>query len=49
MHTADWPDEFDPRGKDIAVIGNGASAVQCLAKICSGRRLTHEITIQEHS
>ena len=27
-HTAEWPEAFDPRGKRIAVIGTGASAIQ---------------------
>ncbi|KAK0389844.1 hypothetical protein NLU13_3417 [Sarocladium strictum] len=36
IHTADWPRDFDFRGKDIAVIGNGASAVQCVAAMSQG-------------
>ncbi|SCN71165.1 related to monooxigenase [Fusarium fujikuroi] len=33
IHTADWQSGLDYRGKDIAVIGNGASSTQCLAKL----------------
>lgn len=28
MHSARWPEEFDARGRRIAVIGTGASAIQ---------------------
>jgi len=28
FHSADWPADFDPTGKRVAVIGTGASAVQ---------------------
>ena len=27
-HSARWPDAFDPRGKRVAVIGSGATAIQ---------------------
>ncbi|KAF4437165.1 hypothetical protein F53441_13099 [Fusarium austroafricanum] len=33
IHTANWPQGLDCRGKDIAVIGNGASSTQCLASL----------------
>ncbi|KAF5664960.1 monooxygenase [Fusarium heterosporum] len=33
IHTANWPQSLDYRGKDIAVIGNGASSTQCLARL----------------
>lgn len=33
MHTATWDDGFDVRGKAVAVIGNGASAVQVVAAL----------------
>ncbi|KAM0079753.1 hypothetical protein ACKRZS_008105 [Fusarium odoratissimum] len=33
IHTADWPQGLDHHGKDIAVIGNGASSTQCLASL----------------
>ncbi|MCC2603139.1 flavin-containing monooxygenase [Sphingopyxis yananensis] len=29
LHTADWDDELDLRGKRVAMIGTGASAAQC--------------------
>ncbi len=33
FHTARWDADFDPQGKDIAIIGNGASAVQIVPEI----------------
>lgn len=33
FHSANWPADFDPSGKRIAVIGTGASAVQFVPKI----------------
>jgi cation diffusion facilitator CzcD-associated flavoprotein CzcO len=33
FHSANWNHGFDPRGKRIAVVGNGASAVQFVPKI----------------
>lgn len=30
FHTAQWPDDVDLKGKDIAVIGNAASAIQLI-------------------
>lgn len=42
IHTADWQSGLDYRGKDIAVIGNGASSTQCLAKLSKGETLTIE-------
>lgn len=36
LHTANWPKDFQYAGKDIAIIGNGASAVQCLAAMSQG-------------
>lgn len=30
MHTAQWPDDFDPTGKRIAVMGTGASGIQVI-------------------
>lgn len=36
-HTADWPKDLDYRGSDIAVIGNGASSIQCLAGLWKGK------------
>ncbi|GAB1192826.1 hypothetical protein APSETT444_002023 [Aspergillus pseudonomiae] len=31
FHTAAWPEDVDIRGKRIAVLGNGASGIQCVA------------------
>ena len=28
IHSAEWPKEYDPTGKKVAIIGTGASAVQ---------------------
>jgi cation diffusion facilitator CzcD-associated flavoprotein CzcO len=39
MHTANWDDTVDLTGKRIAVIGNGASAVQCVAALQPGNVL----------
>ncbi|CAG8102834.1 unnamed protein product [Penicillium olsonii] len=33
VHTANWPADIDVTGKRVAVIGNGASAVQCVAAL----------------
>ncbi|MEX3011274.1 flavin-containing monooxygenase [Hoeflea sp. TYP-13] len=33
MHTANWDSAFDPVGKDIAIIGSAASAIQVLPAI----------------
>ncbi|KAK5992095.1 FAD-binding monooxygenase moxY [Cladobotryum mycophilum] len=33
VHTANWPSNIDLSGKDVAVIGNGSSALQCVAKL----------------
>jgi len=33
MHTAQWDPEYDPRGKRVAVIGTGASAVQVVPAV----------------
>jgi len=33
FHTARWPQDLDLRGKDVAVIGNGASAMQVVPAI----------------
>lgn len=36
VHTANWPVDMDPTGKRVIVIGNGASAVQCVAALQPG-------------
>ncbi|KAH9206284.1 flavin-binding monooxygenase-like protein [Leptodontidium sp. 2 PMI_412] len=33
IHTANWPSDFDYRGKNVAVLGNGASGVQIVPAI----------------
>lgn len=33
FHTAEWPSEYDARGKRIAVIGAGASAIQIVPEL----------------
>ncbi len=33
IHTSDWPDDIDLTGKRVAVIGNGASAMQVVPAI----------------
>lgn len=33
MHTATWDDSVNLKQKSVAVIGNGASAVQCVAAL----------------
>lgn len=33
FHSAQWNHDFDPRGKRVAVVGNGASAVQIIPQI----------------
>ncbi|KAK3312895.1 hypothetical protein B0H66DRAFT_524416 [Apodospora peruviana] len=32
-HASDWNSEFDPTGKNVAVIGNGASGIQLVANL----------------
>ncbi|EGU71770.1 hypothetical protein FOXB_17720, partial [Fusarium oxysporum f. sp. conglutinans Fo5176] len=33
IHTANWPQGLEYHGKDVAVIGNGASSTQCLPSL----------------
>lgn len=33
FHTAQWEDDFDPKGKNIAVVGTGASAIQIVPEL----------------
>jgi cation diffusion facilitator CzcD-associated flavoprotein CzcO len=33
MHSSGWDPKFDPRGKRIATIGNGASGIQVTTEI----------------
>ena len=32
FHTAKWPKGYDVKGKNVAVIGTGASAVQLIPR-----------------
>lgn len=36
VHTANWPVDTNVTGKRVVVIGNGASAVQCVAALQPG-------------
>ncbi|KAH8910728.1 FAD/NAD(P)-binding domain-containing protein [Coniochaeta sp. PMI_546] len=36
IHTAHWPEDFDHRGKVVAVIGNGSTGVQLVPEIQPG-------------
>lgn len=36
IHTANWPSDSNMKDKNIIVIGNGASAVQCTAALQPG-------------
>ncbi|MFV9453434.1 flavin-containing monooxygenase [Rhodococcus sp. NM-2] len=33
FHSSEWPDDFDPAGRRIAVVGTGASAIQFVPEI----------------
>lgn len=41
VHTADWKDDIDLRGKKVGVIGNGSSGMQVLAAIYPGNIMQH--------
>jgi cation diffusion facilitator CzcD-associated flavoprotein CzcO len=36
LHTAAWPDDVTAHEKSVAVLGNGASGIQCVAGLRSG-------------
>jgi len=38
FHTARWNHQFDPAGRDIAVVGNGASAIQIIPQLAATAR-----------
>jgi cation diffusion facilitator CzcD-associated flavoprotein CzcO len=41
MHTARWPDDFDASGRNIGVVGTGASAIQVVPQLArNARQLT---------
>ena len=37
VHTATWPDDLDVNSKRVVIVGNGASAVQCVPALQPGR------------
>jgi len=40
MHSAAWKDEYDLKGKDIAVLGCGSSGVQIIPTVQPGKKRT---------
>lgn len=52
LHTAAWPEDTDIEGKVVAVIGNGASALQCIPSIqkcksCGYQLLAQKVTTSQ--
>lgn len=45
-HTARWPDDLDLTGKRVAVVGNGASAMQLVPAVAD---MVRSMTIFQHS
>jgi cation diffusion facilitator CzcD-associated flavoprotein CzcO len=43
IHTARWPENFDHRGKVVAVIGNGATGVQLVPELQPGAKKLYNI------
>ena len=41
LHPARWPDDFDARGKRVAILGNGSTGVQLLAPIAEQAEQVH--------
>jgi cation diffusion facilitator CzcD-associated flavoprotein CzcO len=41
VHTANWPSDMTVKDKQVIVIGNGASAVQCVAALQPGESQSH--------
>lgn len=41
FHSAEWPADFDPAGKRIAVVGTGASAIQFVPEIARTAESVH--------
>jgi len=41
FHSAEWPADFDPAGKRIAVVGTGASAIQFVPRIAKTASSVH--------
>lgn len=43
IHSSDWSADFDPRGKRIAVVGSGASAVQIVPELAEQADQIHVV------
>jgi 4-hydroxyacetophenone monooxygenase len=41
LHPARWPDDFDAKGKRIAIVGNGSTGIQLLAPIAQEAAQVH--------
>lgn len=41
VHTANWPADMTVKDKRVIVIGNGASAIQCVAALQPGELQSH--------
>jgi len=41
LHPARWPDDFDAKGKRVAILGNGSTGVQLLAPIAAQAERVH--------
>ncbi|MEZ4333654.1 MAG: NAD(P)/FAD-dependent oxidoreductase [Myxococcota bacterium] len=41
LHPARWPDDFDAKGKRVAILGNGSTGVQLLAPIAEEAERVH--------
>lgn len=46
FHTAEWPEGVDLRGKNVAIIGNAASAIQTIPEIA---KIAKTLTIYQRS
>jgi cation diffusion facilitator CzcD-associated flavoprotein CzcO len=42
VHTANWDDKLDLKGKTVAVIGAGAAAIQVVPSIQPGKPLQND-------
>ena len=42
LHTTAWDDSFDPKGKRIAVIGNGSTGVQLMPGLASSAEFVYQ-------
>lgn len=46
IHTTEWDDDFDPRGRRIAIIGTGATAVQLIPELAASAA---ELTVYQRT